>query len=78
MLQSKRQIFREQVLPHSGGKIPESAFRSDRLALNKLQKLGVAIPDGVSLEPRYNSALRVNHDPEHEYTVVRVIHVSIS
>ncbi|KAF4522423.1 hypothetical protein B566_EDAN012323 [Ephemera danica] len=52
---SKRQIFREQVLPHSGGKIPESAFRTDRLALNKLQKLGVAVPDGVSLDTRPNS-----------------------
>lgn len=48
----KRQIYREQVLPHAGGKIPESAFEVDRLALNRLQREGIAIPDGVVLEQR--------------------------
>ncbi|CAB3371606.1 Hypothetical predicted protein [Cloeon dipterum] len=70
---AKRQIFREQVLPHNGGKIPESAFRSDRLALNKLQKLGVAVPDGVSLDARTNSVFRVAHDPETEYTLIKIL-----
>ncbi|XP_063226954.1 uncharacterized protein LOC134533365 [Bacillus rossius redtenbacheri] len=49
---TKRQIFREYVNPHSGGKIPEGAFRADRLALNKLNKDGISIPDGVLLETR--------------------------
>ncbi|XP_012280735.1 uncharacterized protein LOC105699898 isoform X2 [Orussus abietinus] len=48
----KRQIFREQVLPSLGGKIPEEAFRTDRLALNRLNKDGIAIPDGVVLDAR--------------------------
>ncbi|XP_046600769.1 uncharacterized protein LOC124295297 [Neodiprion lecontei] len=49
----KRQIFREQVLPSKGGKIPEEAFRADRLALNRLNKEGITIPDGVILEARH-------------------------
>ncbi|KAF7989553.1 hypothetical protein HCN44_008227 [Aphidius gifuensis] len=48
----KRQIFREQVLPALGGKIPEEAFRTDRLALNRLNKEGITIVDGVILEAR--------------------------
>lgn len=52
MFVKKRQIYREQVLPHAGGKIPDSAFESDRLFLNRLQKEGIAIPDGVILESR--------------------------
>lgn len=39
-------------MPHAGGKIPETAFESDRLFLNRLQKEGIAIPDGVVLEQR--------------------------
>ncbi len=38
--------------PNLGGKIPDSAFHTDRLALNQLQKVGIAIPDGVILEQR--------------------------
>lgn len=53
VLRVKRQIYREQVLPEFGGKIPESAFETDRLLLNRLQKEGIAIPDGVILQPRY-------------------------
>lgn len=41
----KRQIFREQVLPALGGKIPEEAFKHDRLALNRLNKEGITIED---------------------------------
>ncbi|CAD7082189.1 unnamed protein product [Hermetia illucens] len=48
----KRQIYREQVVPHAGGKIPDSAFDTDRLLLNRLQKDGFAVPDGVILEQR--------------------------
>lgn len=40
------------MLPHAGGKIPDAAFQSDRLFLNRLQKDGFAIPDGVVLEQR--------------------------
>jgi hypothetical protein len=42
------------VLPHAGGKIPAHAFHTDRLALNRLQKEGIAIPDGILLEQRSN------------------------
>ncbi|XP_058817773.1 uncharacterized protein LOC131681083 [Topomyia yanbarensis] len=61
----KRQLFREQVLPHAGGKIPDSAFHTDRLALNQLQKEGFAVPDGVLLEQR---RYQVYHHP---YRTVR-------
>ncbi|KXJ62480.1 hypothetical protein RP20_CCG007346 [Aedes albopictus] len=54
----KRQLFREQVLPHAGGKIPDSAFHTDRLALNR--------------EPltkgRYRSSGRVAQTPDGRYT----------
>ncbi|EFN79353.1 hypothetical protein EAI_09840, partial [Harpegnathos saltator] len=49
----KRQIFREQVLPALGGKIPEEAFRTDRLALNRLNKEGITVPDGVVFDARH-------------------------
>ncbi|XP_054734651.1 uncharacterized protein LOC129242117 [Anastrepha obliqua] len=48
----KRQIYREQVLPHAGGKIPDTAFETDRLFLNRLQKEGISVPDGVVTEQR--------------------------
>ncbi|XP_017480345.1 PREDICTED: uncharacterized protein LOC108369691 isoform X2 [Rhagoletis zephyria] len=48
----KRQIYREQVLPHAGGKIPDTAFETDRLFLNRLQKEGISMPDGVVTEQR--------------------------
>lgn len=35
-----------------GGKIPDTAFETDRLALNRLQKEGIAVPDGILLEQR--------------------------
>lgn len=50
--QLKRSLFREQVSPHLGGKIPETAFNADRLILNRLQTDGIAVPDGIILEPR--------------------------
>ncbi|KAL6261406.1 hypothetical protein P5V15_006500 [Pogonomyrmex californicus] len=53
LLQKKRQIFREQVLPALGGKIPEEAFRTDRLALNRLNKEGITVPDGIVLDARH-------------------------
>ncbi|GAB1861917.1 hypothetical protein CAJAP_02996 [Camponotus japonicus] len=49
----KRQIFREQVLPALGGKIPDEAFKTDRLALNRLNKEGITIPDGIVLDARH-------------------------
>jgi hypothetical protein len=63
--QCKRQIFREQVLPHSGGKIPDDAFRADRLALNRLNKDGISVPDGILLDARRHEKhpnLRRNSD----------------
>lgn len=71
MFQSKRQIYREQVLPSRGGKIPDGAFRTDRLALNRLNKEGIAVPDGVLLEHRnVHSHPHLNkHDPEDEVKI---------
>ncbi|KAL7732234.1 hypothetical protein ACLKA6_018473 [Drosophila palustris] len=48
----KRQIYREQVLPHAGGKIPDTAFETDRLFLNRLQKEGISVPDGIVPQQR--------------------------
>ncbi|XP_052868727.1 uncharacterized protein LOC128274538 [Anopheles cruzii] len=75
----KRQLFREQVLPHAGGKIPDSAFLTDRLALNRLQTDGIAVPDGVLLEQRQHQVyphqqrtarptFRVVQTPDSRYT----------
>ncbi|XP_078043613.1 uncharacterized protein LOC144473539 [Augochlora pura] len=66
----KRQIFREQVLPALGGKIPEEAFRTDRLALNRLNKEGITIPDGVLLDHRH-----VHKHMQHIQTVPESIKV---
>ncbi|KAG4072138.1 hypothetical protein HA402_015637 [Bradysia odoriphaga] len=55
------QLYREQVSPHLGGKIPDSAFHTDRLALNQLQKNGIAIPDGVILEQRNPEVYQYTH-----------------
>ncbi|XP_014239723.1 uncharacterized protein LOC106661086 [Cimex lectularius] len=71
----KRQIFREQVLPHSGGKIPEEAFRSDRLALNKLNAAGIAVPDGILLETRNRESHFPSHrhDPDIEASIIKLV-----
>nr|AWK28265.1 cuticular protein [Nilaparvata lugens] len=71
----KRQLFREQVLPHTGGKIPEDAFRSDRLALNRLNKEGIAVPDGVLLEARHHEAHHSSHrnDPDITQSIIRLV-----
>ncbi|XP_017796858.1 PREDICTED: uncharacterized protein LOC108578109 [Habropoda laboriosa] len=69
----KRQIFREQVLPALGGKIPEEAFRTDRLALNRLNKEGITVPDGVVLDGR-----SVHKHTQHVQTMPEVIKVYIT
>ncbi|XP_015122596.1 uncharacterized protein LOC107045019 [Diachasma alloeum] len=66
----KRQIFREQVLPALGGKIPEEAFRTDRLALNRLNKEGITVVDGVILEARH-----ADKHPTHDRIQPEVIKV---
>lgn len=40
------------MLPHAGGRIPDTAFETDRLFLNQLQKDGIAVPDGILPEQR--------------------------
>lgn len=50
--QQKRQIFRENLLPEKGGKIPESAFHPQRLILNRLNQQGISVPDGFMLQQR--------------------------
>ncbi|XP_066599200.1 uncharacterized protein [Prorops nasuta] len=69
----KRQIFREQVLPALGGKIPEDAFRTDRLALNRLNKEGISVPDGVLLDQRH-----VQKHPQHVQRMPDVIKVYLT
>ncbi|KAG7206089.1 hypothetical protein KM043_003483 [Ampulex compressa] len=69
----KRQIFREQVLPALGGKIPEEAFRTDRLALNRLNKEGISVPDGVVLDAR-----RVQKHPYPDQTMPDLIKVYLT
>jgi len=49
-------LYREQLLPQKGGKIPDSAFQVDRLAANRLSKVGISVPDGVLLEQRYQES----------------------
>ncbi|KAK7874398.1 hypothetical protein R5R35_001494 [Gryllus longicercus] len=70
---TKRQIFREQVLPQRGGKIPEEAFRVDRLALNRLNKDGIAVPDGVLLDARRRAQHHPRHNSDLERSVVKVL-----
>lgn len=43
-------------MPSQGGKIPDSAFQADRLALNRLNKEGISIPDGILLEQRHRES----------------------
>ncbi|CAH0389774.1 unnamed protein product [Bemisia tabaci] len=74
-IKAKRQIYREQVLPAFGGKIPEDAFRVDRLALNRLNALGISIPDGVLLEHRPEEKHHGSHrhDPDLEASVIKLV-----
>ncbi|XP_069687308.1 uncharacterized protein [Periplaneta americana] len=70
----KRQIFREQVLPHSGGKIPDDAFRADRLALNRLNKDGISVPDGIVLDARRRDKHpTLRHNSDLEMSVIKVV-----
>ncbi|XP_067012949.1 uncharacterized protein [Anabrus simplex] len=70
---TKRQIFREQVLPHQGGKIPEDAFRADRLALNRLNKDGISVPDGVVLDARRHHKHPSPLNSDLERSIVKVL-----
>ncbi|XP_015585753.1 uncharacterized protein LOC107263263 [Cephus cinctus] len=69
----KRQIYREQVLPALGGKIPDEAFRSDRLALNRLNKEGITTPDGVVLIGR-----EVQKHPQKERSMPELLKVYLT
>ncbi|XP_060876630.1 uncharacterized protein LOC132949658 [Metopolophium dirhodum] len=72
----KRQLFRENVLPYFGGKIPDSAFHADRLALNMLNKEGISVPDGILFESRPKESFHQSqrNDPELLNSVVKMIH----
>nr|XP_016934027.1 uncharacterized protein LOC108012974 [Drosophila suzukii]XP_016934028.1 uncharacterized protein LOC108012974 [Drosophila suzukii] len=69
----KRQIYREQVLPHAGGKIPDTAFETDRLFLNRLQKEGIAVPDGIVPEQRNPQVYQYYNKP-----MRTVFHIALS
>ncbi|XP_030385879.1 uncharacterized protein LOC115632771 [Scaptodrosophila lebanonensis] len=69
----KRQIYREQVLPHAGGKIPDSAFQTDRLFLNRLQKEGISVPDGIVPETRTPQVYQYYNKP-----MRTVFHIALS
>lgn len=74
-LQQKRQLFRENVLPYFGGKIPDSAFQADRLALNVLNKEGISVPDGILFEARPKESFHQSqrNDPELYNSIVKII-----
>jgi len=69
-------LFREQVLPYFGGKIPDSAFKADRLALNMLNKEGISVPDGILFEARpkesFHHGPRI--DPELSDSIIKMVH----
>lgn len=58
-----------------GGKIPEDAFRTDRLALNRLNKEGIAVPDGVLLEARHKESHYSSHrhDPGISDSIIKLV-----
>lgn len=58
------------MLPALGGKIPEEAFQTDRLALNRLNKEGITVVDGVLLEAR-----NVDKHPTHVRSMPELIQV---
>lgn len=74
--QQKRQLFRENLLPFFGGKIPDSAFRADRLALNMLNKEGISIPDGILFDARPKESFHQSprDDPELSNSIIKMIH----
>ena len=69
----KRQIYREHTLPHSGGKIPDGAFRADRLSLNRLNKDGIAVPDGIVLEARRKDRHPQRHNSDLQRSVIKLV-----
>uniref|UniRef100_A0A336MZL8 CSON003576 protein n=1 Tax=Culicoides sonorensis TaxID=179676 RepID=A0A336MZL8_CULSO len=75
VIRKKRSLFREQVSPHlPGGKIPETAFNADRLILNRLQSDGIAVPDGIILEPRPYQVYPYEHRNVRETYKVQIQH----
>lgn len=54
ILQQKRQLFREHLLPARGGKIPQDAFLLERVSLNRLNQLGVYNAEGNLAEKRHH------------------------
>lgn len=62
------------MLPHSGGKIPDDAFRADRLALNRLNKDGISVPDGILLDARrHEKHPNVRHNSDLEMSVIKLV-----
>lgn len=62
-------------MPSQGGKIPDSAFQADRLALNRLNKEGISIPDGILLEQRHREShyQEQRHDPDISKNIIRLV-----
>ncbi|KAF0771325.1 Chitin-binding type-2 domain-containing protein [Aphis craccivora] len=75
-MNQKRQLFHENLLPYFGGKIPESAFQADRLALNMLNKEGISVPDGILFEARPKESFHQSprNDPELSNSILKMIH----
>ena len=62
------------MLPHSGGKIPDDAFRADRLALNRLNKDGISIPDGVLLDARrHEKHPSLRHNSDLDMSIIKLV-----
>ncbi|GJQ81960.1 hypothetical protein Trydic_g20424 [Trypoxylus dichotomus] len=47
-----RQLFRENLIPEFGGKVPEGAFNRDRLTLNRFNQNGIYSLDGGYVQQR--------------------------
>ncbi|KAK9753961.1 hypothetical protein QE152_g1479 [Popillia japonica] len=52
--QYKMQLFRENLMPQFGGKIPETAFNRDRLTLNRFNQNGLYSFGGKIPETAFN------------------------
>lgn len=52
IFQHFHQLFRENLLPNLGGKIPDAAFHPQRVTLNRFNQNGLYSPDGIYLQQR--------------------------
>lgn len=71
ILKEIRELFRENLLPNLGGKIPDTAFLPDRVALNRLNQNGLFTPDGIYLQQREANHIRQRFPLENTLKVTK-------